>query len=103
MLTKATYIAQRTAAIAALDIEIARLTEFADRAGDDVALAYFEAIDALQSQRDTAVARLRELRTVNEKIWRHDPATRGLELAWNGVRRTILGVLAVRNINCSVK
>ena len=52
MITKATYIARRGASLNALDLEIGRLTEYADKATENVAVNYHEAIHGLQATRE---------------------------------------------------
>ena len=95
MITKAAYIRRRSESLRALDMEIAQLTEYADSAMSDVALAYYEAIDILQTARDKAALKLAELKAVGDQEWTGDPSLMGMEKAWNEMRDAVLCAISV--------
>ncbi len=94
MITKANYIERRTASLRALELEIARLMDYADRVAGDVAVKYYEAINVLQATRDKAAKMLRELHAVSDKAWAWEDATSGVEDAWTDLRSAVISAIA---------
>ena len=94
MITKATYIARRGASLNALDLEIARLTEYADKTTENVAVHYYEAIHGLQATREKAESRLRELHAVSDTAWAGDDPTMGVEDAWRDLRDAVIAAIS---------
>lgn len=90
MITKATYIERRSASLRALDLEIIRLTDFANGEDGDEALVCYEVIDVLRTQRDNAVQKLREMQMIDDQRWADDDVTSGMENAWREVRNAVL-------------
>lgn len=103
MITKATYIAKRGASLRALDQEIARLTDYADNATEDVADKYFAVIHDLQATRDKAVRMLRQMHSGNDKAWMREDATTGVEDAWNELRDAVLAAISTTYCEASRK
>lgn len=91
MITKATYIARRGASLNALDLEIARLTDYAT---EDVAVNYYAAIYGLQATREKAETRLRELHAVSDTAWVGDDPTMGVEDAWRELRDAVIAAIS---------
>ena len=94
MITKANYIERRTASLSVLELEIARLMDYADGAAANVAVKYYEAINVLQATRDKAAKRLRELHAVSDKPWAWEDATSGVEDAWSDVRSAVIAAIS---------
>ncbi len=94
MITKATYLARRGASLRALDVEIARLTDYADRVAADVAVKYYETINVLQATRDKAAKMLRELHAVSDKAWAWEDATSAVEDAWSDLRSAVVAAIS---------
>ena len=94
MITKANYIERRTASLRALELEIARLMDYADRVAAEVAVKYYETIYALQATRDKAAKRLRELHAVSDKAWAWEDATSGVEDAWSDLRNAVIAAIS---------
>ena len=94
MITKATYIERRGAALRALGQEIVRLTDYADKVTADVAVGYYGAIHELQATHDIAARKLRELRAVSDKTWAREDATADVEQAWKELRNAVLNAIS---------
>ena len=94
MITKATYIARRGASLKALDLEIARLTDYADKATEDVAVNYYAAIDGLQATREKAETMLRKLDDVSDAAWVGEDPKMGVEDAWNDLRDAVIAAIS---------
>lgn len=94
MITKANYIERRTASLRALELEIARLMDYADRVAADVAVQYYEAINVLQVTRDKAAKMLRELHAASDKAWAWEDATSGVEDAWSDLRSAVVAAIS---------
>ena len=95
MITKATYIARRGASLNALDLEIARLTDYADKATEDVAANYYAAIHGLQATRGKAETMLQELHDVSDTAWAGEDPTMGMEDAWRELRDAVIAAISV--------
>ena len=94
MITKASYIERRGASLRALDLEIARLTDYADKVTAVVAVKYYEMIRSLQTTRDKAAKKLRELRAVGDESWVEGDASTGVEEAWSELRIAVLAAIS---------
>ncbi|MEK6261661.1 MAG: hypothetical protein AABP62_23930 [Planctomycetota bacterium] len=90
MITPATYIERRGASLRALDVEIGRLTDYADRATGDVALDYYEAIQGLETTRDNAAKTLRKLSEVSGEEVTCANALRDMENSWRELRSALV-------------
>lgn len=94
MITKVSYIERRTASLRTLELEIARLMDYADRVAADVAVKYYEAISGLQATRDKAAKSLRELHALSDKAWEWEDATSGVEEAWSDLRNAVTAAIS---------
>jgi hypothetical protein len=94
MMTKANYIERRTVSLRALELEIAKLMDYADRVAADLAVKYYEAIHGLQVTHDKAAAMLRELHAVSDKAWAWEDATTGVEDAWSELRSAVIAAIS---------
>ena len=94
MIVKATYLERRDASLRAFEIEIARLTDHADRATADVAGDYYEAIRRLQATHDNAAEMLRKLRVVSEESWMREDAVTDVEEAWRELREAVVAAIS---------
>ena len=90
MMTKSTYIERRGASLRALDVEIDRLTDYADGTTADVALNYYEAIQGMKTMRDKAAKQLRKLGAVSGDEWKSAEALRDVEHEWRALRKAVL-------------
>lgn len=90
MFTKAMYIERRGASLRALDVEIGRLTDYADGATPDVALNYYEAIQGMETVRDKAAKQLRKLGAVSGEEWASADALTDVENEWRELRRAVI-------------
>lgn len=90
MFTKAMYIEKRGASLRALDVEIGRLTDYADGAAADVALNYYEVIQGLETTRDNAATKLRKLGAVSGEEWASAEALRDVENQWRELRKAVI-------------
>ena len=90
MVTKAMYIARRGASLRELDVEIGRLTDYADGATADVALNYYEAIQGMETMRDKAANQLRKLGEVSCEEWKSAEELRDVENEWGALRKAVL-------------
>lgn len=90
MITKATYIERRHTSLKALDVEIARLADYAERVTPNAILRYDMAIRRLQRTRNKAALKLRELRSLRGATWATEEATADAEHAWRDLRRAVL-------------
>ena len=90
MFTKAMYIERRGASLRALDVEIGRLTDYADGADGDVAINYYEVIQSLENTRDNAAKTLRQLGAVSGKEWESADALRDVENEWRELRKAVI-------------
>ena len=93
MITKATYIERRGASLRALDMEIARLMDYADEATGEVTNKFYAVSNCLQTTRDKAAKKLRDLHAVSDMTWK-DAAT-GVEDAWKELRNAVLAAISV--------
>lgn len=100
MVTNTTYIERRVASLRALDMEISKLTDYADGATGAVAVTYYGAIHALQETRDKAAASLRELNRVSHITWLREAATADVDDAWKEVRSAVH--VAITTTYCEV-
>ena len=94
MIVKAAYLERRDASLRAFEIEIARLTDHADRATADVAGDYYEAIRRLQATHDNAAEMLRKLRVVSEESWMWEDAATDVEEAWRELREAVIAAIS---------
>ena len=94
MITKASYIEMRSASLRAMDIEIARLMDYADRSTADIAAKYYEAIDRLQQTRDKATELLRGLLIASDEAPVWQIAAAGVEEAWKEIRDAVLAAIS---------
>lgn len=90
MFTKAMYIERRGASLRALDVEISRLTDYADHAAVDVALEYYEAIQGLETTRDRAAKTLRKLGEISAVEVTCANAMRDMENSWRELRNALV-------------
>ena len=90
MFTNAMYIESRGASLRALDVEIGRLADYADRASGDVALDYYEAIQGLETTRDKAARTLRKLGEVSGEEVACANAMRAMENSWRELRSALI-------------
>lgn len=94
MFTKAMYIERRGASLRALDTEINRLTDYADRATGDVALEYYEAIQELETSRDRAVKMLLKLGSLDSEAVANADAMRDMESSWRQLRSAMVAAIS---------
>jgi 7-cyano-7-deazaguanine synthase in queuosine biosynthesis len=94
MMTKTNYIERRTASLRALELEIAKLMDYADRVAAELSVKYYEAIQGMQVIHDNAARMLRELHAVSEKAWVWEDATSGVEDAWSDLRNAVMAAIA---------
>lgn len=94
MITKATYLDRRDTSLRVLELEIARLTDHADRAKADVADKYYEAIRGLQATHDNAAEMLRKLHVANEDSWMWEDAVTDVEQAWGDLRDAVVAAIS---------
>lgn len=94
MITKAMYIARRNTSLRAMDREIGRLMNYANKSTEEIAVEYYESIHGLRATRDKAARKLRELHTVSETAWIGDEATTGVEDAWSELRDAVLTAIS---------
>ena len=94
MFTKAMYIERRGASLRALDVEINRLTDYADRASGVVALEYYEAIQGLETSRDRAAKMLLKLGALNAEAVTRADAMRNMESAWRELRNAVVDAIS---------
>jgi chromosome condensin MukBEF ATPase and DNA-binding subunit MukB len=94
MLTKAMYIERRGASLRALDTEINRLTDYADRADDDVALEYYEAIQGLETSRDRAAKMLLKLGSIDAEVVANADDMRDMERYWRELRNAVVNAIS---------
>ena len=90
MITPAMYIERRGASLRALDVEIRRLTDYADDADPDVALNYYEVIQGLETTRNKAAKKLRKLGAVSGEEWAAADAVRDMEHEWRELRKAVI-------------
>ena len=74
----------------ALDVEIRRLTDYADGADADVALNFYEAIQGLETTRDRAAKQLQKLGVVSCEERARAEALRDMEHRWRELRNAVL-------------
>ena len=94
MLTKASYIEGRGESLRELDLEIGRLSDYADKVTAVVAVKYYDVIHCLQATRDKTAKTLCELRAVADELWVEGPASTGVEDAWNELRIAVLAAIS---------
>ena len=94
MITKATYLERRDSSLRVLELEIARLTDFANAATADDASKYYEAIRGLQATHDNAAEALKKLHAVNEDSWMWEDAAMDLEQAWGDLREAVVAAIS---------
>ena len=94
MMTKANYIERRDTSLRVLEFEIARLTDYADKAPADVADRYHEAIRGLQATHDNAAVMLRKLHVVSEDSWMWEDAATDVEAAWGELREAVVTAIS---------
>ena len=94
MITKATYLERRDTSLRAFEMEIARLTDHADRATADVADDYYEAIHRLQASHDKAAKTLRELDAVSDHAWQGKDSAADVEEAWGELREAVVAAIS---------
>lgn len=94
MITKSTYLERRDTSLRVLELEIARLTGYADSVTADVADKYDEAIRCLQVTHDNAAKMLRKLHVVREEAWMWDDATTDMEEAWSDLREAVVAAIS---------
>ena len=90
MITSEMYIERREASLRALDVEISRLTDYADGADADVALNYDEVIHHLETTRDRAAKQLQKLGVVSCEESARAEALRDMEHQWRELRNAVL-------------
>lgn len=94
MMTKANYIERRDTSLRVLELEIARLTDYANKATEDVADKYYEAICGLQATHDKAAVMLRKLHVVSEDSWMWEDAATDVEAAWGELREAVVAAIS---------
>ena len=94
MLTKASYIEGRGESLRELDLEIARLSDYADKVTTDVAAGYYKAIHGLQATHEKAEAMLEELSAFSDSAWEGENPTMGVEDAWNDLRDAVIAAIS---------
>ena len=94
MITKTSYLERRGASLRALELEIARLTDYANKVTTDVAAGYYKAIHSLQATHEKAEAMLGELREVSDSAWEGENPTMGVEDAWNELRDAVIAAIS---------
>ena len=99
MITKAVYIDRRDASLRALDVEIGRLTEYADRATGDVAIDYYQVIQSLETTRDKAAKKLRKLGAVSGEEWASVDALRDVENEWKELRKAVIFAISATYVD----
>lgn len=67
-----------------LNAQIALLKAKADKAKAEAKIEYYKSIEGLQLKRDTARAKLHELRSAGDEAW--DDLKTGAEKAWEDVK-----------------
>jgi chromosome segregation ATPase len=67
-----------------LNAQIAMLKAKADKAKAEAKLEYYKSIEALQLKRDTARAKLHELKSAGDEAW--DDLKSGAEKAWDDLK-----------------
>ncbi len=94
MFTQAMYIERRGASLRALDAEIDRLTDYADRATGDEALEYYEAIQGLETSRDRAAKLLLRLGALSAGAVTNADAMRDMEKSWRELRSAVVAAIS---------
>ena len=95
MITKANYLERRDTSLRVLELEIARLTDYADRAKADVADKYYEAIRSLQATHDNAAEMLQKLHAASDESWMQEDAATGVEEAWRELREAVIAAISM--------
>ena len=78
----------------ALDTEINRLTDYADRATGEVALEYYEAIQGLETSRDRAAKMLLKLGALSAGSVTNADAMRDMEKSWRELRCAVVAAIS---------
>ena len=95
MITKANYLERRETSLRVLELEIARLTDYADRAKADVADKYYEAIRSLQATHDNAAEMLQKLHAASDESWMREDAATDVEEAWRELREAVIAAISM--------
>ena len=94
MITKTRYLERRGASLRALELEIDRLTDYANKVTTDVASGYYKAIHGLQATHEKAEAMLEELSAFSDSAWVGADPTMGVEDAWNDLREAVIAAIS---------
>ena len=78
----------------ALDVEISRLTDYADQADGDIAIEYYEAIQGLETTRDRAAKTLCQLGAISDEAVIWSDAMRDMEKSWRELRNSLIAAIS---------